>query len=67
MGILFIILGIITEVVKANAWFIIPNFVSYILFGLGGVCILIQVITYFSTKKKFNSMSKDMRNRFNRF
>lgn len=42
----------------ANGWFIIPNYIPYILFGIGGLLALINVITYFSAKHEFNKFGK---------
>lgn len=37
---LFILLGVICEIVKANNWIIIPETAEYVLFGFGGVLFL---------------------------
>ena len=52
LALILIILGLGAEVVMANGWFIIPNFVPYVLFGMGGGLVLINVITYISIKKQ---------------
>lgn len=56
--IILILLGVACEVVKANAWIVLPDFVSYILFGLGGVIFLINIINYFSTKRQINKIDE---------
>lgn len=61
MAIILILLGIGAEIVKANAWFVIPNFVSYILFGIGGVLLLINMVSSFSAAKKIKGFSKHTR------
>lgn len=61
MAIILILLGIGAEIVKANAWFVIPNFVSYILFGIGGVLLLINIISWFSATRKIKGFSKHTR------
>ncbi len=58
-----IILGIVAEVLKANAIIIIPSIVEYILFGIGGLLLLIQIINWISARKQMKNVSK----RFNRF
>lgn len=67
MWLILIILGIIAEILKANAILIIPSIVEYILFGLGGFLLLIQIISYFTAKKQFNKMSKSFGKHFDRF
>ena len=58
-----IILGIVAEVLKAKAILIIPSVVEYILFGIGGLFLLIQIINWISARKQMKNVSK----RFNRF
>lgn len=53
-GYILIILGIVAEVVKANQWFVIPSIVSYLLFGIGGLIVIIGWINYFVISKKVN-------------
>lgn len=67
MWLILIILGIVAEVLKANAILVIPSIVEYILFGLGGLLLLIQIIAYFTAKKQFNKMSKSFGKHFDRF
>lgn len=67
MWLILIILGVVAEILKANAILVIPSIVEYILFGLGGFLLLIQIITYFTAKKQFNKMSKSFGKRFDRF
>lgn len=67
MWLILIILGVVAEVLKANAILAIPSIVEYILFGLGGLLLLIQIITYFTAKKQFNKMSKSFGKHFDRF
>lgn len=49
----FIILGIIAEILKANEFLVIPSIVEYILFGVGGLQLLIQIINWNSARRKF--------------
>lgn len=63
MWIIFILLGIAAEVLKANAILVIPSIVEYILFGIGGLLLLIQIITWISARKQIKKVSK----RFDRF
>lgn len=67
MCLILIILGIVAEILKANAILVIPGIVEYILFGLGGLLLLIRIITYFTAKKQFNKMSKSFGKHFDRF
>ena len=67
MWLILIILGVVAEILKANAILVIPSIVEYILFGLGGFLLLIQIITYFTAKKQFNKMSKSFGKHFDRF
>ena len=52
--ILFLLCGIASSIVQANGWFIIPNEISYILYGLAVFLFLLNIITYFVTKRKIN-------------
>lgn len=63
MWLVLIILGVVAEVLKANAILIIPNIVEYILFGLGGFLLLIQIANWLFMKKQF----KEHKKRFDRF
>lgn len=58
MWIIFILLGIVAEVLKANAILVIPSIVEYILFGIGGLLLLIQIITWISARKQIKKVSK---------
>lgn len=42
MWCVFIILGIVAEVLKANAILVIPTIVEYILFGIGGLLLVLK-------------------------
>lgn len=52
MWCVFIILGIVAEVLKVNAILVIPSVVEYILFGIGGLLLLIQIITWISANPR---------------
>lgn len=67
MWLILIILGIVAEILKANAILVIPSIVEYILFGLGGLLLLIQIITYFTAKKQINKIQKSFGKHFDRF
>lgn len=64
MWCVFIILGIVAEVLKANAILVIPSVVEYILFGVGGLLLLIQIITWNSARHQVSNMQKRFKNRF---
>lgn len=67
MWLILIIFGVVVEILKANAILVIPSIVEYILFGLGGLLLLIQIISYFTAKKQFDKMSKSFGKHFDRF
>lgn len=56
MSIILILLGIVCEVVKANAWAMIPDFVSYVLFGLAGLMIIIEIISWIDIKRQHSKL-----------
>ena len=58
LAIILILLGIGAEIVKAKAWFIIPEFVSYVLFGIGGVLLLMHMVNWFSAIRKVRRIEK---------
>lgn len=58
LAIILILLGIGAEIVKANAWFIMPEFVSYVLFGIGGVLLLMHIVNWFSAIRKVRGIEK---------
>lgn len=61
--IFLIILGVVVEIINANAWFIIPNYVSWIFFGFAGLLFIINIITSLIA----NHQMKEMNNRFFKF
>ena len=63
MWCVFIILGIVAEVLKANAILVIPTIVEYILFG--GLLLVLKFIVYCSTKRQIKNMTNKFNNRFN--
>lgn len=63
MWLILIILGVVAEVLKANAILVIPSIVEYILFGLGGLLLLIQILNWMFARKQF----KEQKKRFDRF
>lgn len=65
--IILILLGVAVEIVNANAWFIIPDFVSWICFGLAGLCVVINIINYFVVKKQMKKMNDRFDNHFSSF
>ena len=67
MWLILIILGVVAEILKANAILVIPSIAEYILFGLGGLLLLIQIITYFTARKQINKFSKSFGKHFDRF
>ena len=67
MWLILIILGIVSEILKANAILVIPSIVEYILFGLGGLLLLIQIISYFTARKTIKKVSKGFGKHFDNF
>lgn len=65
MWCVFIILGIVAEVLKANAILVIPTIVEYILFSIGGLLLVLKFIVYCSTKRQMKNMTKNFNDRFN--
>ena len=65
--VILILLGIACEIVKANAWFVIPEFVSYILFGIGGLVFVVNTISFLIAKSHFNKTSREINRRFDRW
>lgn len=61
--VVLILLGVACEIVKVNAWFIIPEFVSYILFGLGGLMFITNIIGSLIAKRHFNKASSEINKR----
>lgn len=53
----FIILGLISLIINANGWFVIPNIVTYVCFGIGvflyGYTIIQQNRTVNQIKKRW--------------
>lgn len=63
MWLILIILGVVAEILKANAILVIPSIVEYILFGLGGLLLLIQILNWMFAREQF----KEQKKRFDRF
>lgn len=63
MWLILIILGVVAEIIKANEILVIPSVAEYILFGLGGLLLLIQIANWWFAKKQF----KEQKRRFDRF
>lgn len=66
MWLILIILGVVAEILKANAILVIPSIVEYILFGLGGLLLLIQILNWMFARKQFKEQKKSF-DRFGRF
>lgn len=67
MWLILIILGIVAEILKANAILVIPSIVEYILFGLGGLLLSIQIISYFTARKTIKKTQDRISRQFDRF
>lgn len=55
-SIILILLGIGAEIVMANNWFIIPELVPYVLFGLAGFLALVKFFNFLSVRKKVKNV-----------
>lgn len=67
MWLILILLGVVAEILKANAILAVPSIVEYILFGLGGFLLLIQIINYFTVKKTIKKSFKGFGKHFDDF
>lgn len=67
MSIILILLGIACEVVKANAWIMIPDFVSYVLFGLAGLMIIIEIISWIDIKRQHSKLVDKINKKLNKW
>ena len=54
LSVLFLICGLLCSIVQANAWFIIPVEVPYVLYGFAAFLFIVNIIIYFSAKRKIN-------------
>lgn len=57
-SIILVLLGIGAEIVMANNWFVIPEFVPYALFGLAGFLTLVKLFTFLSVRKKSKNIMR---------
>lgn len=57
-SIILILLGVVAEIIMANNWFIIPEFVPYLLFGLAILLAVIKFFTFLSIKKQTKNITK---------
>lgn len=58
LAVIVILVGVALEIVKANAWFIVPDMAIYIVFGIGLILAVVTIVSGIVAKKRFNSMSK---------
>lgn len=65
MAVFVILLGIALEIVKANAWFIVPDIAIYIVFAIGVALAIASIVSCIIAKRRFNSMSEKV-NRYMR-
>lgn len=57
-SIILILLGIGAEIIMANNWFIIPEYIPYLLFGLAGVLVVIKFVAVMSAKKQTKNIMR---------
>lgn len=58
LAVVVILVGLALEIVKANAWFIVPDMAIYIVFGIGVVLAIVSIVSGIVARKRFNSVSK---------
>ena len=57
--IIFVLLGIASVIVKVNEWFIIPDFISWICFGIAAIFGVLHIITYFSASSVVGKIKRN--------
>lgn len=57
-SIILILLGVVAEIVMANNWFIIPEFIPYLLFGLAVIVAAIKLFAFLSVKKQTKNITR---------
>lgn len=57
-SIILILLGIGAKIVMANNWFIIPEYIPYLLFGLAAVLVVIKFVVTLSAKKQTKNIMR---------
>ena len=60
-SIILILLGISAEIVMANSWFVIPEFVPYLLFGIAGLLAVIQFFAFITVRKQAKNITRRWR------
>lgn len=58
LAVIVILVGVALEIVKANAWFVVPDMAIYIVFGIGLILAVVSIVSGIVARKRFNSMSK---------
>lgn len=58
LSIISILLGVGAEIVMVNNWFIIPEFVPYLFFGLAGLLAVIKLFTFLSVRKQAKNITR---------
>ena len=58
LAVIVILIGVALEIVKANAWFIVPDIAICIVFGIGLILAVVSIVSGIVARKRFNSMSK---------
>jgi len=58
MYVIFILVGVVLEIIKANELLIVPNTAEYIVWGSGGVLLFVQIINWFSARKQIKDISR---------
>ena len=64
MWIVFILIGVVLEILKANSILIIPVVAEYIVFGIGGFLFLVQIISLITARYQISKMQKKFNRRF---
>ena len=64
MWIVFILIGVVLEILKGNSILIIPVVAEYIVFGIGGFLFLVQIISWITARNQISKMQKRFNRRF---
>ena len=57
-SIILILLGIGADIVMANNWFVIPEFIPCLLYGLAGLLAVIKIFTFLSVRKQAKNITR---------
>ncbi len=61
LAVIVILVGVALEIVKANGWFIVPDIAIYIVFVIGGLLALVNIINWLSARRLINNTRNRIR------